>query len=39
MDLLKSTTDRKETISNYFVLIPIDSLVIPNGKPLDLKAY
>lgn len=30
---------RLETTSNHFWVIPIDSLVIHNGKALDLKAY
>ena len=30
---------RLEATSNYFSAIPINSLVIQNGKALDLKAY
>lgn len=35
----KKKYHRLKTTSNYFGVILIDSLVIPNGKSLDLKAY
>lgn len=39
MDFPTKKYHRLETTSNNFSVIPIDSLVIQNGKALDLKAY